>query len=70
MQILYTLENLVELFRMEPKVIRQLTRLGVLPSLDKKPVRYDKEEIDKWVKAGNLEKHRQGFRHHPRGVWL
>ena len=63
------MDNLAELFKMEKAHIKQLTRLGILPALDKTPLRYDKEKIDEWVAAGNLKKHRAAPYHHPRGVW-
>lgn len=53
----------------KPDIVR-LSRLGIIPSLDRTPLRYDKKEIDVWVASGKLELHRPAEYHHPRGVWL
>ena len=70
MRILYSLENLVEIFRVEPKTIKLWTRLGIVPSLDGySPRCYDKKEIDGWIDSGQLEKHRPREYHHMKGVY-
>lgn len=58
-RILYSVSNLVELFKVDAKQIKLWARLGTLPSLDGyRPLSFDKVEIDEWLAAGNLEKYR------------
>ncbi len=57
-RILYTRENLVELFEVDSATVKRWTLLGILPSLDCSPVRYDKKAIDLWVQEGKLDLHR------------
>ncbi len=70
MRILYSIENLVELFQVEPKTIKMWTRLGILPCLEGySPRRYDKKDVDEWIADGQLEKHRPVEYFHAKGVY-
>ena len=69
-QILYSVENLQELFQIDIKHLKQLTRLGLLPKVEgTSPIRYDKKVIDQWVADGNLEKHRSVTGMRGKGIW-
>lgn len=69
-RILYSVDNLVELFQVDAKTIKMWGRLGILPSLDGySPKAYDAEVITAWVEAGLLEKHRPHEYHHEKGVY-
>lgn len=50
------MENLVELFGVEEIYIRRWIKDGSLPVAEKKPLRFDVKEIDKWIAEGNLER--------------
>lgn len=69
--ILYTVENLVELFGVDEKHIRGWSKSGVLPVHNSSPLRYDKTKIDEWVTAGNLDRHRPNVvrAEKIKGVW-
>ena len=70
LRILYSAENLVELFQYDIKTIKNLTRLGIIPSLDGyRPVRYDARAITEWMESGKLEQHRPHIYHHTKGVY-
>jgi hypothetical protein len=71
MQILYSPENLEELFSVDLKTIKLWTRLGILPVLEgHRPTAYDKKDIDVWVAAGGLERHKtRKYQDQERGIY-
>lgn len=58
MRVLYTVDNLVELFQVEERVIRQWVREELIPVVQHSPLRFDRIEIDGWIKDGNLDRYR------------
>ena len=61
----------MELFGVEEVYIKRWRRLGILPSLDGPPIRFDKKEIDQWLAEGNLERHRPHVvrAERTKGIW-
>jgi phage terminase Nu1 subunit (DNA packaging protein) len=59
LRILYSPENLSELFSVDLKTIKLWTRLGILPvAAGHKPTAYDQKDIDRWIAEGGLERHK------------
>ena len=70
MQILYSIDNLSELWDIPTKHLKNLARLGLLPCIEgKRPLTFDKREIDAWVAGGGLEKHRPVVERKHKGVY-
>ena len=70
LRILYSPQNLAELFQVELSYIRTWTQIGILPSVEgRSPICYDKKDIDEWLAAGKLEKYRPMTYHHRKGFW-
>ena len=54
-RIIYTVENLSRLLRIERKAVRHLTTIGLLPSIPgRSPMQYYKDEIDAWLTPERL----------------
>lgn len=58
MRVLYTIENLVELFEVEERLIRQWVREELIPVAQRAPLRFDRIEINNWIREGNLDRYR------------
>lgn len=70
-RILYNARNLQELFKVELSYIRLWTQIGILPCVEgSSPIQYDKDEIDKWLAEGKLEKYRPTTYYHRKGIYL
>jgi len=71
MRILYGPKNLAELFSVDLKTIHLWTRLGILPVFEESTaLMYDKKDIDVWLAAGNLERHKaQRLAERSKGVY-
>jgi hypothetical protein len=72
MRILFSVDNLAELLGIKKGDVRLLAGLGVIPSLDQSPIRFDKSEIDEWLASGQWEKHKDRYveRVRGKGLWV
>jgi len=72
MKILYDLQNIVELLGIKKSDVQLLVRLGIIPSLEGQPLRFDKREIDEWLARGEWEKHKDRYAERTRGkgLWI
>lgn len=70
LRILYSPENLSELFSVDLKTIKLWTRLGILPVVEGyKPTAYDQKDIDLWIAGGGLERHKTRKERGVKGIY-
>lgn len=71
MRILYDADNIAELLGIRGSDVKLLAKLGVLPSLDQSPLRFDKNEFEKWLASGQWDKHKSSYveRKRGKGIW-
>ena len=70
MRILYTVENVAEVFGLTVKLIKLWEKEGLLEATSKRPLRFVKGYIDKFVNDGKLEKHRPKPIGMKKGLWI
>lgn len=72
MRILYTTDNIVELLGIKKGDVQLLAQLGIIPSLDRRPIRFDKSEVDEWLASGQWNKHKDRYveRQRGKGLWI
>ena len=72
MRILYDAENIAELLGIKKSDVRLLAKLGIIPSLDQTPLRFDRKEIEAWLAKGEWEKHKDRYveRTRGKGLWI
>jgi len=72
MKILYDVNNIAELLGIKKSDARLLAELGIIPSLDQSPLRFDKREIEEWLASGQWEKHKHRYveRQRGKGLWI
>ena len=71
MRILYDADNISELLGIKKSDVKLLAKLGVIPSLDGSPIRFDKNEFEEWLEAGKWEPHKDNYKEFKarKGVW-
>lgn len=69
MRILYTIDNLIELFEVPGTIVKQWVKHGDLTPTSKGPLRFSKKYIDEFVNDGKLELLRPVPVGTRKGVW-
>lgn len=70
MRILYDVDNISKLLGIKKSDVRFLANLGVIPSLDQTPLRFDKREIEEWLASGKWDVHKDRYTERERGKGL
>lgn len=70
MRVLYDVDNISKLFGIKKSDVRFLANLGVIPSLDQTPFRFDKREIEEWLASGKWDVHKDRYAEREQGKGL